>query len=229
MSQSIKRPTPCVDIDALLEDTWLQVISLRQGIACEEGDGERFWQRCVDRIEHVHQTLTDAGVSAQNCQHIMYAQCAVLDETVKGRDVQDDAYFRWCDFPLQAHFFSTLNAGDQLYERMRTVLREAAPDSAVLTCFHRVLMLGFLGGYRSLAVTEREQLVEQLSARVPEFGFASSRPVLANATSRNHLDAWLRHWPVRVGLAGLAVVLLWWGLDHWLSGLLSTLLPGSAS
>ncbi|WP_120509880.1 type VI secretion system protein TssL, short form [Rahnella bruchi] len=227
MSQTMITTTQSVDIDAVLADTWLQVISLRQGMTCPEGEGQIFWKRCVADIEHVQQKLKEADISEQNCQHIMYAQCAILDETVKGRSVRDDAYFVWCNSPLQAYFFKTLDAGNQLYERMRTVLREPAPDIAVLTCFHRVLMLGFLGGYASQAVTEREQLVEQLSARVPAFSFASSRPVLAMASSSNRLAIWLRYWPVRLGLAVLIIALLWCGLDHWLSGLLTTLLPGS--
>lgn len=219
--------TPVIDIDALLQNTWLQVISLRQGMECLDGEGKAFWQRCIDDIERVQLALKEADVSEQSCEHIKYAQCAVLDETVKGRGVQDDAYFVWCHSPLQAHFFNTLDAGNQLYERMRTVLREPAPDTLVLTCFHRVLMLGFLGGYASAAVSEREQLVKQLTGMVPAFNFAPSRPVLAVASSRSRLGAWLRYWPVRLGLAALLVALLWWGLDHWLSGLLTTLLPES--
>jgi type VI secretion system protein ImpK len=228
MSPSMKRSAPHVDMDALLQDTWLQVISLRQGLTCAEGEGQAFWQRCVADIEHLQKALIEADVSEPSRQHILYAQCAILDETVKGRGVQDDAYFVWSHSPLQAHFFNTLDAGNQLYERMRSVLREPAPDSAVLTCFHRVLMLGFLGGYRSLAVTEREHLVDQLSAWVPPFNVAPSRPVLAIAASHNRLGIWLRYWPVRLVLAGLTVALLWWGLDHQLSGLLPTLLPRPA-
>lgn len=227
MNQFTKVPTRSVDVDALLQDTWLQVISLRQGASCLEGEGLDFWQKCVAAVENVRQKLQDADVSEQNVQHILYAQCALLDESVKGRGVQDDAYFVWCNSPLQAHFFNTLDAGDRLYERIRAVLREPAPDSAVLTCFHRVLMLGFQGGYSSLAATEREQLVSQLSALVPAFRFAPSLPVLAVASSRSSIGIWLRCWPVRIGLAVCLVTLLWWGLDRWLSGLLPTLLPGS--
>ncbi|AJJ38926.1 hypothetical protein CH62_3681 [Yersinia pestis] len=104
MNPHLTEHPPVGDIDALLQDTWLQVISLRQGVTCAEGEGQAFWQRCVADIERVHQALKDAGHSEQSCQHIRYAQCALLDETVKGRGVQDDAYFVWCHSPLQAHF-----------------------------------------------------------------------------------------------------------------------------
>ena len=227
MNQSLKVSTHSLDIDALLANTWLQIISLRQGMTCSEGEGRAFWQRCVDDIEHVQLALKAAHISEPSCQHIMYAQCAVLDETVKGRSTHDDIYFVWCNSPLQAHFFKTLDAGSQLYERVRQVLREPAPDSAVLICFHRVLMLGFQGGLGPQAGVERQQLVDQLSARVPAFNSAPTNPVLAIAPSRHRIGLWLRYWPLRLGLAALLVALLWLGLDHWLSGLLSTLLPGS--
>ncbi|SUP90247.1 membrane protein [Yersinia pseudotuberculosis] len=93
-------------------------------------------------IERVHQALKDTGHSEQSCQHIRYAQCALLDETVKGRGVQDDAYFVWCHSPLQAHFFNTLDAGSQLYERMRAVLREPAPDRAGTDLFSPGINVG---------------------------------------------------------------------------------------
>lgn len=228
MNQSLKLPTQPIDIDALLADTWLQVISLRQGMTCSEGEGRIFWQRCVDDIEHVQQALKKANVSEQSCQNIMYTQCALLDETVKGRSIHDDAYFIWCDSPLQAHFFKTLDAGSQLYERVRQVLREPAPDVIVLICFHRALMLGFQGSLGALATVERQQLVDQLSAQVPAFNCAPENPVLSIAPSRRRIGMWLRYWPLRLGLAALLVALLWLGLNHWLSGLLPTLLPGSA-
>lgn len=227
MSQSIKDKAQSVDIDALLQDTWLQVISLRQGVSWPDGEGRTFWKKCVADVERVCQHLKNAGVSEQSIQHILYAQCALLDESVKGRGVQDDAYFVWCNSPLQAHFFNTLDAGNLLYEHMRTVLREPAPDIAVLTCFQRVLMLGFQGGYSSPDVAEREQLVDQLTARVPALTISPTCPALAVAASRSRMSVWLRYWPVRLCLASCIVALLWWGLDHWLSGLLPTLLPGS--
>lgn len=227
MNQSITVSTQPMDIDALLADTWLQLISLRQGMTCGEGEGRIFWQRCADDIKHVQQTLKAANIGEQSCQHVMYAQCAVLDETVKGRNIHDDIYFVWCDSPLQAHFFKTLDAGSQLYERVRQVLREPAADLTVLICFHRVLMLGFKGGLGPEGGAERQQLVDQLSARVPAFNSAPANPVLAVAPARHRIGVWLRYWPLRLGLAALLVAILWLGLDHWLSGLLPTLLPGS--
>ncbi len=216
------------DIDALLQDTWLTVVSLRHGPAFKEGEGRVLWQHCVDQLEHVQQQLKAADYSDQSCQHILYAQCALLDEAAKSRGVQDDACMQWYDRPLQGQYFGNINAGDHLSERLRQVLREAAPDVAVLTCFHRVLMLGFMGGFTSAMDPERQRLVRELAERVPAFDFSQHRPVLVSTSARHSMGEWLRHWPVRIGLSAIILAALWCGLDRWLDNLMTTLLPGVA-
>lgn len=215
-----------VDIDALMADAWLTVTELRFGVRLADGEGEHLWQHCVDNIEHVMAQLEQADVNEASRQHILYACCALLDETAKGREVEDDASIVWYDRPLQAKYFGSMDAGDELYERMRQVLREPAPDSAVLTCFHRVLMLGFKGCY-ALNDPTREQLVRALTERVPPFEADQSQPVLATISGRSGLTDWLRHWPVCIGLSLMVVTALWLGLNHWLDSLIATLLPGA--
>ncbi len=137
--------------------------------------------------------LEAADVSEASRRHILYAWCALLDETAKGREGEDDACIVWYDRPLQAKYFGALDAGDALYERMRQVLREPAPDMAVLTCFHRVLMLGFKGCY-ALNEPARDQLVRVLTERVPPFETDQSRPVLAGISGRSGLADGLCRW-----------------------------------
>ncbi len=215
-----------IDTDALLADAWLTVTELRYGARLAEGEGEVLWQRCVNDIERVMKQLEQADVSEASRQHILYAWCALLDETAKGREGEDDACIVWYDRPLQVKYFGSMDAGGELYERMRQVLREPAPDMAVLTCFHRVLMLGFKGSY-SLKDSAREQFVRALAERVPPFDFAPDRPLLAPVSGSHGLREWLRHWPVCIGLSAIVVAVLWLGLNHWLDGLVTTLLQGA--
>ncbi|HGB3470270.1 TPA: type VI secretion system protein TssL, short form [Salmonella enterica subsp. diarizonae serovar 61:l,v:z35] len=214
-----------IRIDALMADAWLTVTELRFGARLADGEGERLWQHCVDSIEQVMVRLESAGVSEASRRHILYAWCALLDETAKGREGEDDACIVWYDRPLQVKYFGSMDAGDELYTRMRQVLKEPAPDGVVLTCFHRVLMLGFKGGY-ALTDPAREQLVRALCERVPPFDSDLSQPVLANISGRSGLAEWLRYWPVSVGLSLVVVAGLWLGLNHWLDSLIATLLPG---
>lgn len=226
MSESKRQVTPSFDIDALLQDTWLQVISLRHGPLFREGEGYILWQRCVAEIDRVQQSLKAGGLDEVSCQHILTAHCALLDEAVKSRGVQDDACIQWYDMPLQGHFLGTIEAGDTLCDRMRAVLREPQPDVAVITCFHRVMLLGFLGSYRSLNDPQREQLVNALNGHVPPFSVPQDQPVLANTESANRIGTWFSSWPVRIAISALILVALWWGLNRSLDRMLATLLPG---
>lgn len=113
-----------INIDALMADAWLTVTELRFGARLADGEGDRLWRHCVDHIEQVMAKLEAADVSEASRRHILYAWCALLDETAKGREGEDDACIVWYDRPLQAKYFGALDAGDALYERMRQVLRE---------------------------------------------------------------------------------------------------------
>lgn len=216
-----------IDIDALLTNAWLTITELRHGAKLADGEGAMLWQRCVDDIAQVMTQLEQAGMSEASRRHILYAWCALLDETAKGREGEDDACIVWYDRPLQAKYFGSMEAGEGLYERIGGLLREPAPDMAVLTCFHRVLMLGFKGSYASLNDPAREQVVRALAERVPSSGLAPDGPLLATASGSYSVREWLRHWPVCIGLSVIVVAALWLGLDHWLDGLVTSLLPGA--
>ncbi|PIF21648.1 type VI secretion system protein TssL, short form [Candidatus Pantoea floridensis] len=218
-------PSQTIDIDALLQNTWLQVISLRHGPEFTEDGGLTLWQRCVADAEHVQRVLREAGVSREGCHDILLAQCALLDEAVKGRGVQDDACLQWYHMPLQGHFLHTMDAGETLCDRMQQVLAQPEADPLVLTCFHRVMLLGFLGGYASADAPARQQLMTALAKRVPPFTRPADAPLLSLAHGGLSMG-WLSLWPVRIGLTALLLAALWWGLNHWLDHLITTLLPG---
>lgn len=226
MSEPKRSTAASIDIDALLQDTWLQVISLRHGPTFQDGEGRTLWERCIADVERVQRELKASELDEASCQHILTAQCALLDEAVKGRGVEDDACVQWYDIPLQGHFLGTMDAGDTLCDRMRDVLREPAPNHVVVTCFQRVMMLGFLGSFRSLNDPERQKLVSALSEYVPPFSYPQTHPVLAESRTGRGIGGWLASWPVRIGLSVVVVAALWWGLDYWLDQTLLSLLPG---
>lgn len=216
-----------IDIDALLQDTWLQVISLHHGPQFQEGEGWMLWECCIADVERVQRELKAYQLDEASCQHILTAQCALLDEVVKGRGVEDDACVQWYNIPLQGHFLGTMDAGDTLCDRMRAVLLEAAPDPAVVTCFQRVMMLGFLGSFRSLNDPVRQKLFKALSEHVTPFSYPENHPVLVESRTGRGMSRWLTSWPVHIGLSVVVVAALWWGLDHWLDQTLQALLPGA--
>lgn len=227
MSERKHGSSASIDIDALLQNTWLQAIGLRHGPTFQNGEGRKLWERCIADVERVQRELKASKLDEVSCRLILTAQCALLDEAVKGRGVDDDACVQWYDVPLLGHFLGTMDAGDTLCDRMRDVLRDPAADSAVVTCFQRVMLLGFLGNFRSLNDPERQKLVNALNERVAPFSYPQTLPVLVESRAGSGMGSFLTSWPVRIGLSVLVVAVMWWGLNHWLDRMLLTLLPGA--
>ncbi|MBH2866191.1 DotU family type IV/VI secretion system protein, partial [Serratia marcescens] len=53
MSERKRGTSASIDIDSLLQDTWLQVISLRHGPTFQDGEGRMLWERCIADVERV--------------------------------------------------------------------------------------------------------------------------------------------------------------------------------
>lgn len=210
------------DLDALLQDSYLLVVELRQGASVQDSPG--LLARCAKLIEQVQENLKNAGVNARSVELISHAQCALLDEAALGC-AKGDAHAKWASEPLQAKFFSRYQAGEFLYEDMREALRSPAPDVLVLTAFQRVLMLGFQGRYRDVNDPEREQLLAALSERVAPLELnqvVMTQGLNGRMTSLRQLRSPLIHFL----MAGMLLIGAWWGLDQWLGGVIAALVPG---
>lgn len=224
LSLSKKTAVTAQDLDALLQDTYLLVVELRQGASVQ--DSPDLSIRCAKQIERVRQGLKAADVSARSIELISYAQCALLDETALSC-AKGPAHAKWASEPLQAKFFSRHQAGEFLYEDMRETLRQPAPDVLVLTAFQRVLMLGFQGRYRDVNDPEREQLLAILDARVAPLQLNQALTTHRLGHRMNPLHG-LRSPLVHILAAGALLLGAWWGLDHWLGNQIAMLVPGQA-
>lgn len=221
-----------IDIDQLMADTWLTVTMLKKGGVTHNGSA--LYDKCVMQVESVREALERAGYDEASVDHISYAQCALLDEAVMSRkyskseesvDISiDEGQVAWRKAPLQARFFGSLRAGEALWDRIAEVLRQPAPNMAVLTCYHRVIALGFQGLYGLSAVsqTQRNEVAKALSERVspPDAGLSLVVHQQKNTRWSLARSVWL--WIV---LAVIITGLVWWGGHLWLQSLLSTLLP----
>lgn len=213
-----------LDIDDLLHDTYLLVVELRQGAFVP--NRQRLQQLSMAQIEQVRQRLDEAGVDQKSAAHISHAQCALLDETVLTR-AQPDVREQWASEPLQAKLFNRHQAGEFLYEDMRQVLREPAPDQRVVTAFQRVLMLGFQGRYKAPDDPEREQLLAALNAHVAPL---EVNRAFTRATGSQLFGPSLRRrapW-MHIGLAVLVLAGVWWAMDRLLLGVVAALWPAGA-
>lgn len=81
--------TATMDIDALLQDSYLLVVRLREGSqVCDAGE---LWTLCCAQVDATRHALEAANSSQRSLDHILHAQCALLDETVlacAGEDVR---------------------------------------------------------------------------------------------------------------------------------------------
>ncbi|MFH7826725.1 type VI secretion system protein TssL, short form [Kluyvera chengduensis] len=191
-------------IDKTFYPGWLMVSQLRSGLDVQNGDA--LYRRACQWVNEAREALMAADFSETASDTMLYAYCALMDESVLNRGKQDDGYRKWRKDPLQAHFFSTLNAGEELWERIRTVLREPAPNIAVLTCLYRTLQLGFVGQYRAQDDERREDVVKMLGERVPPFALTEDSPVVVRASRlRSGRRAYWLSWA-----AGIAVLVALW-------------------
>ncbi|MEQ9869932.1 type VI secretion system protein TssL, short form, partial [Pectobacterium odoriferum] len=170
-------------IERIFYPGWLMASQLRGGQEVRDGEGLYRW--VCRLVQEARAALTEAGYSDISRDHMVYALCALLDESVMNRGTTDDGYLAWRRDPLQAHFLGTLNAGEELCERTRNLLKETAPDAAVLTCMCRTLQLGFVGQYRDQDDERREDIVRALAERVPAFTLVQDAPIVARHRRQN--------------------------------------------
>ncbi|HCL6629784.1 TPA: type VI secretion system protein TssL, short form [Citrobacter amalonaticus] len=227
-----------IDLDTLMADTWLTVAQLRHG--AKAPDGKALYENCCTQVESVREALERAGYDSESITHISYAQCALLDEAVMNRRpevaettseteepqqaVVDEGVKIWRAAPLQARYFGSLRAGGALYDRIAEVLRQPSPVPAVLTCYQRVLALGFQGQFSLSGVgqTQREEVLAVLNERVPPLETGVSLVVQKTGKRRYNLLRSVWFWIV---LAVVLTALVWAGGHWWLQDLLHQQLP----
>ena len=72
---------------------WLMVSQLRCGQPVT--DGEALYRQACRWVTEAREALTAGGVSEASAEQMLYAYCALLDESVLNRASQDDGYRRW--------------------------------------------------------------------------------------------------------------------------------------
>jgi len=218
-----------IDIDQLMAETWLIVTLLKKGATTLNGSA--LYDKCVKQVENARQVLKSAGYDEASIEHISYAQCALLDEAVMsrtsvGQDEDDssqidEGQIAWRKAPLQARFFGSLHAGEELWERIAEVLCQPAPAKAVLICYHRVITLGFHGLYslQTVSQTQRDAVIGTLAKRVPPLD--SGLSLIIHPTRRHRYSLMRSVW-FWTALAAVVTGSVWWGGHLWLEALLTS-------
>lgn len=191
-------------IDTLFQDTWLLVLAIRNvpGVTVDKA----LYQRCRNMIEQVQEKLRAAGASEEFAEELKFAHCVFLDEAVMTQPDMDVSVW-WEETPLQGHYLGNIHGGDFFYEHIKKQLRESAPSEAVLTCYHRMLTLGYQGKYYRVGGEENEErqsLLKQLRELLPASKDKINNPIFVR-NRRPDIRFWRRS-PWVVQLLGLLVI-----------------------
>lgn len=220
----LKGNDACFYIDSLLQDTWLFVMGIYSNPT--QIHDEALYQRAYRQVETVRDTLKARKESDEFINHVLYAQCGLLDVTVLTTAPRDDNLV-WQGTPLQVVFVEELRAGEVLYERAQALLRQLSPDPRLLVLYQRVFGLGFGSGWGDRLERRdlREPLMESLNALVPAGELPLSAPLVVERrpTVRGTL---LHSRLAHVVLALLVTGTLVTGLPMSLHHVLQMALPG---
>jgi len=205
-SELIQKAKPVTSsfIDKIFQETWLLALAIRNvpGVTVDHA----LYKKCENMIEQVQKELSAAGATDELASEIQFAHCVFLDEAVMTQPDTDVSVW-WRNTPLQGIFLENLHGGDFFYEHIRKLLSETAPSEAVLTCYHRMLLLGYQGKYIQQGGEENEErqsMFRQLSALLPVTQGKMNAPVFIRH-SRPDIHFWRRSpWLMRG--AGLLLV-----------------------
>ena len=123
---------------------------------------------------------------------------------------------------MQVRYFSSLDTREALWDRIKSVLGQIAPDDAVLTCFHRVLMFGFNAHEATAeALTPQQKvLMDKIAAHIslPQ----TALPLVIQHQQKSSLKL-IRSFGFWCVLLLMSIAVITWGGQTWLNQLLSVI------
>lgn len=145
---------------------------------------EALYHYAVMLVETVQEKLKAAKEHDDFINHVIYAQCAMMDDAVlnTASSLENSV---WLHNPLQARFVMQMRAGEVMFERVRELLHQAAPDPRLLVLYQRLFGMGFSQRWSERLRDKmpdgrykREYALESLNALVPAGGQPLSAPLV---------------------------------------------------
>lgn len=206
-------------VESVFYPGWLMVSQLRCGQRIE--NGLALYQHACDLITTARSALVEMGYGVASCDQMLYALCALLDESVLNRTVDDDGYLTWHKDPLQARFFGTLNAGEELWDRIGELLESPITDISVLVCFYWTLQLGFVGRYQGQCNAHRQAVIQALYQRVSQH-YPSD--ITSSATRVSKVGSMRIRYGLTWCMSIVVLIALWFVLSSQLAGQVAQLI-----
>jgi len=127
-------------IDALL--TTRRLVPM---LAVETGqDAESIRNKLISLLEQAQQQVADNNYSAYQAEAALFPVVAYIDEMILTSGWNEKS--SWQQNPLQRHFFDTMNAGQEFYERLNKLNRQGE-DRSIREVFLLCLGIGYKGQY----------------------------------------------------------------------------------
>ncbi|MEK6355343.1 MAG: DotU/TssL family secretion system protein [Burkholderia cenocepacia] len=210
----------------LLRDTALLVTTLAPGGQTQDAVALR--ARCKQLVEQFASALQHREFPDDVRNDALVAQCGLLDEAAL-RHLPGESRSAWEREPLQVEQFNLHEAGELVFERLDTRMREPAPPVALLECYSAILGMGFVGRYARDGEAKRIALIESLNARLETLRPAPDRSFITDRAGRRASDWFYRLSPWAIaGLACVAATIVWSVWSATLDGQLAHLVSAKA-
>jgi len=126
-------------------DALLTTRSLVPMLAVETGqDAESIRNKLISLLEQAQQQVADNNYSAYQAEAALFRVVAYIDEMILTSGWNEKS--SWQQNPLQRHFFDTMNAGQEFYERLNKLNRQGE-DRSIREVFLLCLGIGYKGQY----------------------------------------------------------------------------------
>jgi len=126
-------------------DALLTTRSLVPMLAVETGqDAESIRNKLISLLEQAQQQVADNNYSAYQAEAALFPVVAYIDEMILTSGWNEKS--SWQQNPLQRHFFDTMNAGQEFYERLNKLNRQGE-DRSIREVFLLCLGIGYKGQY----------------------------------------------------------------------------------
>jgi type VI secretion system protein ImpK len=126
-------------------DALLTTRSLVPMLAVETGqDAESIRNKLISLLEQAQQQVADNNYSVYQAEAALFPVVAYIDEMILTSGWNEKS--SWQQNPLQRHFFDTMNAGQEFYERLNKLNRQGE-DRSIREVFLLCLGIGYKGQY----------------------------------------------------------------------------------
>lgn len=127
---------------------------------------EAFRSNILNHLQTADAAARRAGYSGDDTKLAIFAVVALLDESVLNSP--NRVFSDWHKEPLAQVLFRTVRAGDQVFDRIQTLLgRDDSPALAdVLEVYQLCLLLGFSGKYHSADAPELASIKQAIARKI---------------------------------------------------------------